>query len=94
LAIFIIPVWLLQGKSRLKQEIAQRVELDVTVLPYQLDFLAYLQEEQARGRRLMLVTASPMKFARQVADHLGLFDDVIATALVPFNSNGLIWLVF
>jgi 4-hydroxybenzoate polyprenyltransferase/phosphoserine phosphatase len=79
LAIFLIPVWLLQGKSRLKQEIARRVELDVTVLPYQLDFLAYLREEQARGRRLMLVTASPMKFARQVAEHLGLFDDIIAT---------------
>jgi 4-hydroxybenzoate polyprenyltransferase len=79
LAVFLIPLWLLQGKSRLKQEIAQRVELDVTVLPYQRDFLAYLQEERARGRRLMLVTASPMKFARQVANHLGLFDDIIAT---------------
>lgn len=79
LTIFLIPLWLLRGKACLKQEIARRVELDVTLLPYHPDFLAYLQEERRKGRRLVLATSASIKFARQIADHLGLFDEVLAT---------------
>jgi 4-hydroxybenzoate polyprenyltransferase len=39
----------------------------------------FLRDEHSRGRRLVLATASPMKLAVQVADHVGIFDEIIAT---------------
>jgi 4-hydroxybenzoate polyprenyltransferase/phosphoserine phosphatase len=73
------PFWLLRGKANLKAEVARRVNLDVTTLPYNERFLSYLREQRAEGRHLVLATASPEKYALQVAEHLGLFDEVIAT---------------
>jgi len=75
----LIPLWLLQGKARLKQELAERVALDAGTLPYHGEFLAHLREEKARGRVLILVTASDGRLARQVAAHLDLFDEVMAS---------------
>ena len=74
-----LPVWLLRGKARLKDEIARRVDLNISGLPFNEPFLAYLGEERARGRSLVLATASNQKFAQQIADHLGIFDAVIAS---------------
>jgi hypothetical protein len=34
LHVFRLPLWLLRDKAALKQAIADRVELDVTLLPY------------------------------------------------------------
>ena len=67
-------VWLMHGKARLKAEIARRVEVDVTVLPYNEPLLAFLREERARGRRIVLASASNHLLVRQVAEHLDLFD--------------------
>jgi phosphoserine phosphatase len=39
----------------------------------------FLREQKAQGRTLVLVTASHRQFAEPIADHLGLFDDVLAT---------------
>ncbi len=77
--IFFLPVWLMQGKSRLKAEIAARVELDVTTLPYNEQVLELLRREKAEGRVLVLVTATNRKFADAIAAHIGLFDTVIAS---------------
>ena len=79
LLILLAPLWLLRGKARLKQELARRVELSVATLPYHPAFLAWLREQHAQGRRLVLATAAAESFARQVADHLGIFHQVIAT---------------
>jgi 4-hydroxybenzoate polyprenyltransferase len=51
----------------------------VTVLPFRKEFVDYLRTQQRQGRRLILVTASNEKFAREISDHLGLFDDVLAS---------------
>jgi 4-hydroxybenzoate polyprenyltransferase len=79
LALFLIPFWLMQGPARLKLEIASRVSLDPSSLPYRQDVLARLQEERAAGRKLILATGTPRRFAEAIAKHLGLFDAVIAT---------------
>lgn len=79
LLIFYIPIWLWQGKARLKQELAGRVDLDVTTLPYHPTFLAWLHEQHRDGRTLILATAAAARFAQQIADHLGIFSEVIAT---------------
>lgn len=79
LAVLNWPRWLMGGKANLKAEIAARVELDIDTLPYNQELLAFLQEQKAQGRTLVLVTASHHKFAELIANHLGLFDEVLAT---------------
>jgi 4-hydroxybenzoate polyprenyltransferase len=79
LALFALPIWLLKGRAHLKREIAQRVQLDPTLLPYRTQLLAYLRAEHDKGRSIILATASDGRFARQVADHLKLFDLVLAS---------------
>lgn len=74
-------LWLLGGgKARLKAEIARRVGLDAATLPYNEPVLAFLRAERARGRRLVLATAAHETVARAVAEHLGLFDLVLASS--------------
>lgn len=79
LYLFLLPVWLLSGKARLKTEIARRVTLDASHLPYREDFVSYLRAERVRGRDLILVTAAAEPFAKAVAAHLGLFSAVYHT---------------
>lgn len=79
LYLFMLPVWLLRGKARLKEQIARRVTLDAGVLPYHQQLLAFLRAEHATGRPLVLATASNEKFAHAVAAHLGIFDSVLAS---------------
>lgn len=76
---FRLPFWLARGKAHLKQQIAERVDIDVTLLPYNLPLLDYLRQEQANGRRLVLATASNVRYAEQVSTHLGIFDEVLAS---------------
>ncbi|HET8701499.1 MAG TPA: UbiA family prenyltransferase [Nitrococcus sp.] len=77
--LFCLPVWLLRGKARLKDEIARRIDLDIPGLPFNESFLAHLKAEKASGRALVLATASNQKFAQRIAEHLGIFDAVIAS---------------
>jgi len=77
--LFLLPWWLFRGLAYLKRQVSQRVSLDVSVLPYHPEFLEYLKTERARGRRLILATAADERLARQVSDHLQLFDQVLAS---------------
>ncbi|MFZ1830709.1 MAG: UbiA family prenyltransferase [Candidatus Competibacteraceae bacterium] len=79
LSVLSWPRWLTKGKANLKAEIANRVELDTETLPYNQELLAFLREQKEQGRTLVLVTASHRQFAEPIANHLGLFDDVLAT---------------
>jgi len=79
LYIFLIPIWLLKGKANLKQQIANRVDIDASLLPYHHDFLDYLKQQHSAGRKLILATASNIKFANAVAEHIAIFDSVLAS---------------
>lgn len=79
LYVFLLPLWLMQGKARLKQEIADRVDIDARLLPYHDAFLAFLKLEHHKGRRLILATASHEKFANAVGRHLDIFHAVFAS---------------
>jgi 4-hydroxybenzoate polyprenyltransferase len=76
---FSLPMWLTRGKARMKREIAHRVELDVTGMPYHDELVAWIGSERERGRRIVLATAADEKVAQAVSTHLGLFDEVIAS---------------
>ncbi|WP_229726346.1 UbiA family prenyltransferase [Oxalicibacterium faecigallinarum] len=71
--------WLLRGRGYLKAQIAERVALDVSLLPYNDTLLSWLREQHARGRRLVLASASDRRLVRQVAAHLGIFDAVLGS---------------
>jgi 4-hydroxybenzoate polyprenyltransferase/phosphoserine phosphatase len=77
--LFVLPLWLLKGKAYLKQQIARRVALDPGILPYRDEFLDYLKTERVKGRSIVLATASDVEYAHQLADHLALFDLVLAS---------------
>ncbi len=72
-------VWLAQGKSTLKSHLAEATRIDAATLPYNADLLTWLNQEKAQGRRIVLATASHQLLANQVAAHLGLFDEVLAS---------------
>lgn len=74
----LIP-WFLSGKGTLKAKLAECSEIDAASLPYNKGLLAWLREQKAGGRQLVLATASHIKLAEAVAQHLELFDEVLAT---------------
>ena len=74
-----LPGWLYTGKAQLKRQVAQRVTLDIAKLPYNDELLGLDRAERSAGRSIVLCSASDEKFVSQVADHLGLFDEVIAS---------------
>jgi 4-hydroxybenzoate polyprenyltransferase/phosphoserine phosphatase len=79
LYLLVVPFWWMRGRAVLKKEIADRVELDAASLPYHQQFLDYLRTEQKKGREIMLATASDEQLARRIAEHVGLFSEVLAS---------------
>ena len=80
--IFYLPLiafWLLRGRPYLKRQLARRVEVPVERLPLNTEFLNYLRGEKAKGRKLILISASDQTLVRKVGDHIGLFDDSIGS---------------
>lgn len=74
-----LPLWLFAGKANLKRRIAERVDLAAASLPVHAEFVAWLEGERRGGRRLVLCSAADRAIAQAVADHLDLFDEVIAS---------------
>ena len=79
LALLALPAWLLGGRANLKREVARRVELDATLLPYRAALLDFVRAEHDKGRRVILATASDQRLADEVAAHLRCFDQVLAS---------------
>ncbi|MET1754413.1 UbiA family prenyltransferase [Novosphingobium sp. RD2P27] len=71
-----------QGKAPLKALLAERSSVDVSVLPYDAQVIAYIRRWRAEGGKVALVTAADQRLANAIAAHLSLFDDV-------FGSNGV-----
>lgn len=72
-------IWLLKGKASLKEGLAKDSHVDVTVLPYDPAVITLIEQARASGRSIILATASHISLASRVADHLQLFDKVVAT---------------
>jgi 4-hydroxybenzoate polyprenyltransferase/phosphoserine phosphatase len=78
-ALFKLPAWLMEGKAGFKQHVAEEVEIEADMLPYDEALLARLRREKEHGRILVLVTSAHRKFAERVQSHLALFGEVHAT---------------
>ncbi len=78
LSLLRLPLALLKGKAAFKEEIAAHTSIDPAQLPYRQDVLDYLRAEKALGRQIILATAAHASIARKIAEHLDLFDQVLA----------------
>jgi 4-hydroxybenzoate polyprenyltransferase/phosphoglycolate phosphatase-like HAD superfamily hydrolase len=77
--VFRLLWWLLAGRTKLKSEIGKRVQLGCDTLPYRQEIVGYLEAQHAAGRKLILATAAHRTVADGVAEHLRLFDEVLAS---------------
>jgi len=77
LYIFLVPIWLLRGKAHVKRQLASRVQLPADSLPYDERVLEILRTTTQRPR--VLCTASDQMLVQPIADHLGLFEEVMAS---------------
>ncbi|WP_027801984.1 UbiA family prenyltransferase [Paraburkholderia dilworthii] len=76
---FLCIAWLLRGKGYLKAQIAARVAIDVSLLPYNARLVDFLKQERSSGRDLYLCTAGNHRYAEQIASHFGFFKGVMAS---------------
>jgi len=76
---FLLLLWWLKSRAYLKKRLAESVYLDVTKLPYHQEFLKYLYREHKKGRKIILATAADKKIAHDIANHLGIFNKVLAS---------------
>jgi 4-hydroxybenzoate polyprenyltransferase/phosphoserine phosphatase len=78
-ALSAVPDLIRGDRAALKRRLAVAAPVDAEALPFRDEVLAYLREEKARGRRLVLATAADEQFARPVAEKAGLFDELLAS---------------
>lgn len=79
LNVLVLMSWLLHGRAHAKAKLAALCPVDAATLPYNEALLAWLREQKAEGRTLALATAFDRVGAEAVADHLGLFEYVLAS---------------
>lgn len=79
LRLLLLPLWIILGRAAFKHKIAQYVTLEVATLPYRDKVLFRLQQEKNSGRTIILATAAHYTIAQAVANHLQLFNEVIAS---------------
>jgi 4-hydroxybenzoate polyprenyltransferase/phosphoserine phosphatase len=67
------------SRAAFKQRIGALTDLAPDLLPYNVELIEFLRERKRAGRRIVLATAADERTARAIAEHLGLFDDVVAS---------------
>ena len=87
LRIFEVFFWLVRGKAYFKRRLADVVLPEVDLLPYNKPLLVWLKQQRAEGALLVLATASDLRIAQKVAEHLGLFDEVLGTENTNLSSR-------
>ena len=67
------------GRAGFKHRIANSGKLEPALLPYNQSLVEYLRAQKEAGRYLVLATAANRLVAEGVAEHLGLFDEIVAS---------------
>lgn len=78
-----------RGKAALKDELARKVGVDPTLLPYDEAVLSLIRQRRAAGGQVYIASASNETFVQAIADHLGLFDGWFASDIGENLSAGL-----
>ena len=74
-----LPFMLLRGRAGLKSTLAEIILPTISLLPFNPELIEYVRQQRALGRKTILCTASHQYLAQSVADHLGIFDEVLAS---------------
>ncbi len=75
-----LPLWLLRGRAYAKQKLADAGPVDPKYIPYRDNVLRLIEQLRQQGAgRVVLATASHERLVQPVAEHLGIFDEVLAT---------------
>lgn len=77
--IFKLILWLFKGKVFLKNSIFEKVQPDYAYLPYNNEVINFLHSEFAKGRKIVLATASPLSAAKEIAKVHPVFSEVYGT---------------
>jgi len=85
--ILLVFIWFIQGYAKLKYEVYRRTSLNVENLPLNDSVIKVIKSAKDEGRKVVLATASFLENALEVAKHLNLFDEVLATT-INFNLRG------
>ena len=79
LRLFKTISWLAKGKAVLKEGLANATQIDVSMLPYDPAVIELIETGRRSGRTIVLATASHHSLAERIAEHLQLFDRVLAS---------------
>lgn len=77
--LFHILSWFLKSRPYAKARLADCIELSPQHLPYNSQLLTFAKNEAQKGRPIILATGTDQRVAQKIADHLGLFQDVIGS---------------
>ena len=78
---FLKSIFLLfiKGKAAFKEVISNNSDINIEALPYNKELIKWLINQKENGRRIVLCTGSNYLYAKKIANHLGIFDEVIAS---------------
>jgi 4-hydroxybenzoate polyprenyltransferase len=77
--LLLMVFWAVQGRARLKAEVAARVSVNPKSLPYDREFVNWLERERNLGRQLWLCTGANNQPAASIAAYVGIFEGVMAS---------------
>lgn len=77
--VLLLPLWLVRGRAFFKHQIFSRVAPEPAELSYRQEIVDLVKEQRALGRHTVLATASDSVHAQAIADHLGIFDEVMGS---------------
>jgi 4-hydroxybenzoate polyprenyltransferase len=69
---------LIGKRAEVVRHLEQSQGLEVSHLPYDADIIRLIESERAKGRQIVLVSEHYRRYAQQVAEHLQMFDRVLA----------------
>ena len=74
-----IPLWLIDGKSNLKIQLANRVNPGIGTVPLRQEVLTLIRDAQATGRAVYLASASDRRYIVELAERIGGIAGVFGT---------------
>ena len=77
--IVILLFKLFSGKAAFKRFVHEQAPIEVSALPVRAEFLDYLHEQKARGRRIGLFSAARQEIVDGCSDRFGIFDVAVGT---------------
>lgn len=86
-AVLALAQFLRGGARAVADYVAAHAEFDASALAYDQTVLERLQQARARGRAIVLVSALPASWARQIGAHLGCIDGVLLGEGPPVDSE-------